>query len=291
MVSRFTTSDGRSIAYDDRGTGFPLLCLAGLTRNMADFEPLLEPLAGECRLIRMDYRGRGLSDRESDFGNYNVIREGHDVLELLDHLGLDRVAILGTSRGGLIAMALAAGHRERLAGVILNDIGPEVETRGLARIMGYVGVKPSATTYDAMAAVLESSMEEDFPGVPLSVWREWAERWYVELPGGGLDLRYDPALHKALLQQAATGAIPDVWQFFEALKGLPVAVIRGANSDILTPATVAEMQRRHPGLIAVEVPNRGHVPFLDEPEALAAIRSFLTSCAAQAAQTAEAAQP
>lgn len=274
-LSHFTTPDGLSLAFDDRGTGTPLLCLPGLTRNMDDFETLLAPLHGRCRLIRMDYRGRGRSDFDPDFSNYNVLREAHDVVGLLDHLGLAQAAILGTSRGGLIAMALAAGFPQRLAGVILNDIGPVVAPGGLARIMDYVGKTPPHPTLDAVAEATQRTMAREFPGVPLPVWRRSVANWYTERPEGGLALRYDPALLQALQQQAAAGAPADLWPLFDAMKSLPLAVIRGANSDILSAATLAEMQHRHPGMLAAEIPDRGHVPFLDEPEALALIRAFL----------------
>lgn len=276
-LAHFTTSDGLRLAYDDRGTGLPLLCLPGLTRNMDDFEALLEPLAGRCRLVRMDYRGRGRSDYDPDFGKYNLLREAHDVVELLDHLGLARVAILGTSRGGLVAMALAAGFPQRLQGVILNDIGPVVGDVGLARIMDYVGKVPPYADLDALAEAMAVNAAAEFPGVPREVWRRHVAHWFEERPEGGLALRYDPALHKALLAQAATGALQDMWVFFEALKPFPLAVIRGANSDILSAETLAEMRHRHPVMLAAEIADRGHVPFLDEPEALALINAFLDS--------------
>ena len=275
-IQHFTASDGTRLAYDDLGTGVPLLCLAGLTRNMDDFTPILAPLAGRCRIIRLDARGRGRSDRAADFTSYNVIREGHDVVEFLDHLGLDRVAVLGTSRGGLVAMALAASHPERLAAVVLNDIGPVIGPQGLARIMDYVGRQPNARTLDEAAAVTHGYMQAEFPGVPVETWRAQVAHWYDETPEG-LRLRYDPNLRKALLHQSATDTAPDLWPFFEALRGLPLAVIRGANSDILSVETLAEMERRHPGLLAVTVPDRGHVPFLDEPESLAAIEAMLAA--------------
>jgi len=284
-LSHFTTTDGTTLAYDDRGTGVPLLCLAGLTRNMDDFRPILAPLERRCRIIRLDSRGRGRSDNAADFTSYNVIQEGHDVLELLDHLGLGRVAILGTSRGGLIAMALAAAHAERLGAVILNDIGPVIGAGGLARIMDYVGRTPKARTLDEAAAATRAHMQDEFPGVPLETWREQVGNWFEETPDG-LRLRYDPDLRKALLHQSASDTSPDLWPFFEALKDLPLAVIRGENSDILSADTLAEMQRRHPGLLAVTVPDRGHVPFLDEPECLAAIEAMLRAAEARIGETA-----
>lgn len=273
-AQQFTTSDGLRLAYDDRGSGLPLLCLAGLTRNMADFEPILEPLAGICRLIRLDSRGRGLSDNDPDYMNYNVLREAHDVLELLDHLGIDKVAILGTSRGGLIAMALAAMHRERLLGAILNDVGPEVGTQGMTRIMEYVGIPPAEPTYEAVTDRLTRSFAKEFPGVSRGEWRQAAERMWRESPEG-LALRYDPLLRRALIEQSAAGAAPDLWLFFDQLKELPVTVLHGENSDILSASTVEKMRERHPGLVAVTVRDRGHTPFLDEAECIAAIRAFV----------------
>lgn len=272
-MSFFQTSDNRKLHFDDTGSGQPLLCLAGLTRNGMDFS-FLAPHVSDVRMITMDYRGRGRSDYDPDFMNYNVLREAHDVTELLDHLGIDKVTILGTSRGGLIAMALAASHPERLAGVILNDIGPVVGAPGIARIMDYVGKKPAARTYDEAAAAMKHAMESEFPGVPVDIWRRQVEFQYEET-AEGLELRYDAALHKALLDQAAAGAIPDMWLFFEALKSQPLGVLRGANSDILGRDTLDEMINRHPDLIWREVPDRGHVPFLDEPESLTIIRDIL----------------
>lgn len=272
-MSYYSTSDDRSLWFEDTGSGQPLLCLAGLTRCSRDFS-FLAPHVRDLRMIALDYRGRGRSQYDPDYQNYNVLRESRDVIELLDHLELEKVTVLGTSRGGLIAMALAASHPERLSGVILNDIGPVVEPAGIARIMDYVGKKPAAPTHDAAALELAAGMAAHFPGVSLEVWRKQAEIQF-EQTADGLDLRYDPKLHNALLDQAATGAIPDMWLFFEALRNLPVATLRGANSDILTAATLAQMHDRHPGMISAEVADRGHVPFLDEPESLSLIRQLL----------------
>ncbi|MDW3116872.1 MAG: alpha/beta hydrolase [Roseovarius pacificus] len=273
-MPRFTTSDGLSLYYEDQGTGRPVLCLAGLTRNARDFD-FVAPHLGDLRLLRLDYRGRGQSDHDPEFMNYSILREAQDVIELLDHLGLERVTILGTSRGGLIAMALAAGHSGRLQGVVLNDIGPEVTPIGLERIMDYVGKPPNAPTLDEAAQTLKAVSEAQFPGVPLTRWRAQAGAMFEEQSGGGLALRYDPKLRDALIGQAGVGEAPDLWLLFDALKEVPLAVIRGKNSDLLSAETVERMAERHPGLIAATVPDRGHVPFLDEPEALKAIRDLL----------------
>ena len=273
-MPRFATSDGLSLHYEDAGTGPPVLCLAGLTRNSADFN-FLAPHMGDVRLIRLDYRGRGQSDYAEDFMSYNILREGQDAIELLDHLGLDRVTLIGTSRGGLIAMALAATHDARLMGVVLNDIGPEVAEAGLARIMEYVGRAPPYPDLEAAAKALMAAQARDFPGVPYDRWRAQAEAMWFEKPGGGLGLRYDRRLREALVGRAGAGEAPDLWQLFDGLRDLPLASVRGANSDIFTAETQAAMAARHPGLIRAVVPDRGHVPFLDEPESLAAIRALL----------------
>ncbi|MBO9448753.1 alpha/beta hydrolase [Tropicibacter sp. R16_0] len=272
-MADFTTSDGISIHYSDIGSGQPLLCLAGLTRCERDFSHLA-PHVTDLRMITMDYRGRGQSEYDPDYMNYNVMREGQDAIELLDHLGLERVTLLGTSRGGLIAMTLAATQPQRLSGVILNDVGPVVSAEGIARIMDYVGKPTVSQTYDQAAQAMHTTLAPQFPDVPLAVWRQQVEVQFDESPDG-LTLRYDPKLRDALIEQAAAGPVPDLWPLFEALKPLPTGVIRGENSDILEPGTLTEMQTRHPEMLTAVIPNRGHVPFLDEPQSLSLIRSIL----------------
>lgn len=274
----FTTSDGLTLHYEDDGTGRPVLCLAGLTRNSTDFT-YLAPHLTQTRLIRLDYRGRGQSDYDPTFMNYNILREGQDAIELLDHLRLDKVVIIGTSRGGLIAMALSLSHPQRLSGVVLNDIGPEVAATGLERIMDYVGKEPPFADLDTAAQALMAGHATDFPGAPLSRWREQAEFMWHEKPGGGVGLRYDANLRDALIGQAGVGEAPDLWQLFDGLANIPLAVIRGANSDLLSAETLEKMQARHPNLIATTVPDRGHVPFLDESQALQAITQLLETAA------------
>ena len=271
---RFTATDGLSLAYRDEGAGVPLLCLCGLTRNMADFDDVVRDFAGRARIIRLDTRGRGASDYDADFNNYSIAREAQDAVDLLDHLKIERAAILGTSRGGLIAMALAATHRDRLAGVCLNDIGPEIDPAGLGKILGYLGLPPGHRTLDEGAQALAAMFGAQFPGVTLDRWRVHAARIWLETPTG-LALRYDRRLRDAVIAQSATGANFDLWPLFDLMAGLPLAVIRGANSDLLSAATLAGMQARRPDMIVAEVPDRGHVPFLDEPEAVAAIAAFL----------------
>ena len=270
-MAEFKTSDGLRLHYEDQGEGAPILCLSGLTRNSTDFDYVLPYLLGEHRVIRLDYRGRGRSQRAPNWDSYTIPTEARDVLELLAHLGLDRVAILGTSRGGLIAMSLALLAKERLDGVCLVDIGPEIAPEGLDAIKDYVGRNPEARTHEE-AVAMRAELMAGFEGVPESRWREEVEKHYRETEDG-LVINYDPRLRDAVLEAGAQPA-PDLWPLFDALSGLPLACIRGANSDLLAPATLAEMRRRRPDMIVAEVPGRGHVPFLDEPEALEALNEW-----------------
>ena len=269
MSAQFTLSDGTRLAFEVRGQGTPLLCLPGLTRNMADFDYVLPHL--DAQVIRMDYRGRGASDWTGP-ATYTVLQEAQDVLALLDHLGLPQVAILGTSRGGLIGMVLAHLAKPRLLGLCLNDIGPVVERLGLERIGTYVGRRPAARDLASHAARL-AAFNPGFANVPATRWLEEATHQTVVTPDG-LTLAYDPALREAFL--AGMQAPPaDLWPLFDACAGLPLALIRGANSDLLSAATAAEMQRRRPDMGLATVPDRGHVPFLDEPESLGILHALL----------------
>ncbi len=271
-MPEFTTSDGLSIHYTDEGHGIPLLCLAGLTRDGRDFDYLAAHLdPAKVRLIRMDYRGRGQSDW-TDHASYTIPIEGRDAVELMDHLGLERVAVLGTSRGGLIAMVLAATVKDRLLGVALNDIGPEIGTEGLAVIKDYIGRNPAWKTYDEAAEKMAMGMTA-FRDVPPGRWMEEVTKFYRETPEG-LQIQYDPRLRDAVLEAGAQPA-PDLWPLFDVFKGLPLCALRGDGSTLLTAETFAEMQRRRPDMIAAEIPGRGHVPFLDEPESLDALRRWL----------------
>jgi pimeloyl-ACP methyl ester carboxylesterase len=171
-------------------------------------------------------------------------------------------------------MGLAATVPQRLSGVILNDIGPVIEPVGLDYIMSYLGRPPAYATLAEAAEGLARTLSPRFANVPPGTWRRHAERLWIETPDG-LQLRYDPKLRDAVIAQSATGETPDLWPLFEALKSLPTGLIRGANSDLLSPETAAEMRRRHPEMLYAAVPDRGHVPFLDEPEATALIGTFL----------------
>lgn len=270
MTQFFTADDGAKLAYSDEGEGLPVLCLAGLTRNMADFDHVAPHLSG-VRMIRMDYRGRGQSDY-TGAATYTVPQEAKDALALLDHLGVKKAAVLGTSRGGLIGLFLAAVAKDRLLGLCLNDVGPHIEREGLERIFEYVGRNPNAKTHETVAERM-AALSPGFANVPEGRWLSDARKFYDETPEG-LRIKYDLALREAFLA-AFEGEAPDLWPLWEATAGLPVAVIRGANSDLLGREAYAEMQRRRPDGIYTEVPDRAHVPWLDEAESLTAIGGWI----------------
>lgn len=270
-MPHFTTSDGLSLYYEEAGKGLPILCLAGLTRTSRDFDYAAPHLQG-VRLIRMDYRGRGQSDWDDSWMNYALPVEGRDAMELLAHLGLSQTAILGTSRGGLNAMGIASVAPDALLGVALNDIGPEIDAEGLAFIMGYLGRNPAAKTYVDAAAAMPHVMT-GFPGVSEERWMQEVQTHFTQTDDG-LQITYDPKLRDAA--EAAGGTdMPDLWPFFDALPVRPLALIWGENSDLLKEPTVTEMQRRRPDMITARVKDRGHIPFLDEPEAVAVLRGWI----------------
>ena len=268
-MPNFTTSDGLSLYYTDEGTGLPILCLAGLTRTGQDFD-YIAPHLTEHRVIRLDYRGRGQSDWDPNWKNYTLPVESRDALELLDHLNLDAAAIIGTSRGGLIAMGLATFATQRLLGVALNDIGPELASEGLESVMSFLSRRPSATTHEDAAEALEK-IQTGFANVPKSRWMEEAQKLYTK-DAEGLNFTYDPRLRDALEMPSK---MPDLWPFFDALTGKPLCCIRGENSDLLTAQTLEKMQERRPDMIAATVPDRAHIPFLDESQSVDAIKAWL----------------
>lgn len=274
----FTSSDGldlygRDYPSDDGAT--PLLCLAGLTRNGRDFEPLAQWLAGSRRLITMDYRGRGRSAYAPDPLTYRPDVELGDALRLLDHLGLERVNIVGTSRGGIIAMIMAAQYPQRLKSVLLNDVGPVIERASLLRIRSYLGKALAFDTWNDAIASLKAS-NPGFESLSDAEWLSFARRVFT-VRDKKISQDYDLRLAETFPtdEQIAKADSPDLWPLFDALLAFPVIVLRGENSDLLSAATVAQMEKRHPRLSAYTIKGRGHVPFLDEPKAKGAIQAWL----------------
>jgi pimeloyl-ACP methyl ester carboxylesterase len=274
---RFTSGDGLALYardYPADNDAAPLLCLSGLTRNVRDFEPLAQWLGGERRLITMDYRGRGRS-AYADPKTYRPDIELGDALWLLDELGVERVNVVGTSRGGIIAMIMAAQYPQRLNGVLLNDVGPVIEKASLHRIRSYLGKAVSFASWAEAAASLEQN-HPGFESLSAPEWHAYARRVFIE-KGGRIVNDYDLRLAEAFPsdEDIEKAESPDLWPLFDTLMAIPVMVLRAEHSDLLSEATVAQMKKRHPRLAAYTIKGRGHVPFLDEPDAKAAIRSWL----------------
>ena len=279
-MKTFRAGDGARLAYRDDGRGLPVLALAGLTRDSRDFDYLARYLPQDVRLLRLDSRGRGESDWTGP-ATYSVGQEATDALALLDHLGIARAAIIGSSRGGLLGMVIAATAKHRLLGLCLNDVGPILERDGLLRIGTYLGVEPTVPTLQEVADRMQTAMP-GFERVPPMRWQEETVRHYIQRDDG-VGLTYDPALRIAF-DAAMAGPLPELWPLFDGCAGLPLALIRGAASDVLSRATAEEMCRRRPDMLFAEIPLRGHIPFLDEPEALAVVTGWLDRVAAFAAE-------
>jgi len=259
----------------------PVLCLPGLSRTSADFETLADALSADAdhprRVVALDYRGRGKSDYDTDPKNYSLPVELADVLAAATALDAMPAIIVGTSRGGILAMLLAATRPEAIAGAVLNDIGPVIEPTGLMRIKSYVGKLPQPSSFEEGAEILRRLFTAQFPKLGGEDWLAAAYRAFKE-ENGRLLPTYDPKLAKALEGVDFDKPFPPLWTEFDALAHVPVMVVRGENSDILTAETVEVMRERHPGLEAIEVPDQGHAPLLAEPDIIARMASFVRRC-------------
>lgn len=255
----------------------PVVCLPGLTHNAAAFHELAQVLSSGQRARRVlcvDYRGRGLSEEDRDWRRYTIPVELDDVLQVLTAAGIAEAIFVGTSRGGLITMALAAQRPAMIRGIVLNDIGPVIEVRGLVRIKAYLGKLPAPQNYDQAIDILRGLFAAQFPALTADDWLAMAQgTWRDE--NGRLVLGYDPDLMKILEEIDAETPMTPLWTLFEALKGVPVLALRGANSDLLSAETLTQMARLHPGLQSITVAGQGHPPMLRGRELLARIAGFL----------------
>ena len=274
------SEDGLRLHYRDYPGGEgkpPLLCLHGLTRNARDFEALAERFAGEWRLIVPEMRGRGHSEYARDAASYSQMTYVADVVRLLEQLQCGPVVVVGTSMGGLMAMLMAVTKAWPLAGVVLNDIGPELAPAGLARILELVGQGGSFETWMHAARHLREQGRKVHPDYEISNWLAFAKRVMVVGGSGRIVFDYDMKIAEPL--NAASGERPDLWPAFRALAGMPALVLRGQLSDLLSAATVKTMKAELPGLKAVTVPRVGHPPTLAEPQAQKAIAALLAEVA------------
>jgi pimeloyl-ACP methyl ester carboxylesterase len=259
----------------------PVVCLPGLARTAADFEPLAGALAGDAKLprrvIAIDYRGRGQSGYDRNPDNYNFQNEMADVIAVVTALDATPALFVGTSRGGILAMMLAAQRPTALAGVVLNDIGPVIEPKGLMRIKGYVGKLPQPRNFGEGAEILRRLFSAQFPKLTEAEWLAAAHRTFRE-EKEALVPTYDPRLAQTLEGVGFDRPLPSLWKEFDALANVPVMVIRGALSDILAPATVKAMSERRTAMETIEVADQGHAPLLAEPDTIARIADFAARC-------------
>lgn len=268
-------------ARDYAGTGgearLPVICIHGLTRNAADFE-VIAPLIARSgrRVLAVDVRGRGRSERAPDPMTYRPDVYAKDILALMDQAGIARAVFLGTSMGGLITMALSALRLKAIAAVIMNDVGPEVAPEGLARIAAYTGRKVEIASWADAVAYARSINEVAFPHYDDAQWQAFARRVFSEDEAGVPRLDYDPDISAPIRAAGGKALVPNLWPWFTRMaRRRPLLVVRGQTSDLLSPAIAARMKKRARAMELVEVPGIGHAPMLDEPEARAAIFEFL----------------
>lgn len=266
----------------DSGGALPVLCLPGLTRTTDDFDDIARAIATDPtsprRVVAIDYRGRGLSDYDPDPAKYAVPVELGDVLTIAASQGISRAILLGTSRGGLISMALAAVQPQLLAGVILNDIGPALEIDGLMKIKGYIANPPPRRTWDEAARGLKELFASVFPSLTDAEWMAWARRAFREKAGGGLERTYDLKLSHTLDGLDPSNPLPQVWELFDKLADVPLMLVHGGLSDLLSRQGVKDMIARRPDIDLVEVADQGHAPLLADKPTVDRIVAFCARC-------------
>lgn len=280
-----TAPDGLRLharCYGSRSAaGIPVVCLPGLARTAADFDALATALVREApharRVIALDYRGRGLSQYDRNPANYSLPVELADVLAVLSATEALPAIFIGTSRGGILTMLLAAARPTAIAGVVLNDIGPVIEPQGLMRIKSYVGKLPEPRNFEEGAEILRRLFHSQFPRLEAEDWLAGARRTFKE-ENGRLVTTYDRKLATAMQGIDLERPVPTLWKEFDALAPVPVMVVRGANSDILSATSVTQMRARHPTLDTLEVADQGHAPLLAESDVISPIARFIERC-------------
>ena len=279
-----TAQDGLRLhvrEYAPRTTpALPVVCLPGLARTVADFDALAPALADgppSRRVIAIDARGRGQSDYDSNPDNYNLAVELGDVVTVLTALEIGEAVFIGSSRGGLLTMLLGVAHPTSVAGAVLHDIGPVIEPKGLARIKSYVGKLPQPRNFGEGAEILRRLFDAQFPKLTAEQWLAAAQRTW-KMDGRELVPTYDVQLARMLAELDIERPLPAMWTEFDALSRVPILVIRGANSDILSAATVTAMHARHVRMESVEIPGQGHVPLLDSADLIRVIAGFIAKC-------------
>jgi pimeloyl-ACP methyl ester carboxylesterase len=264
-----TAHDGLRIHVCEYGTrsapGSPVVCLPGLARTAADFDDLAPVLAAGPPLrhvVAIDLRGRGHSDHDADHANYNCTVELADIVSVLIALGIGPAVFVGSSRGGVLTMMLATVHPTAIAGVVLHDVGPVTEPKGVARLRGYLGKLPHPRNFEEGAEILRRLTSAQFPNLTAEQWLGAARRtWHLKQ--GTLKPVYDIGIARALAGIDIELPMPSLWHEFDALADVPMLVVRGANSDILSADTVAAMRTRRATMEVIEVADQGHAPLLE----------------------------
>lgn len=283
--SRFITSgDGLRLHYREYNSAYagpaaPLVCLTGLARTAMDFDVLAKAIAFAPghgrRVIAIDYRGRGLSGRDSNWRNYDMRVENADILSILAAARIEHAVFLGTSRGGLHIMMLGAIRPGAIRAAIINDIGPVIEAKGLMRIRGYVGKLPQPASWDDAVQLAKQIMSAQFTGLSEDEWRAYAEITFEEQKGR-LVPRYDPALSRPLAEMNLEQGVPVLWPQFDGLRGIPLLAIRGENSDLFSRETLDAMATRHPACETYTVGGQGHAPLLLDHSSIERIAQFVS---------------
>ena len=275
-----TVKDGLKLHYRDypgSSDRLPILCLHGLTRNSRDFEELAERYSPRFRVLALEFRGRADSDFDPQPMRYNPLTYAGDVIEFLDQLGIDQAIFVGTSLGGLVTMTTAAMQPQRIAATLLNDIGPDVDTSGIDRILSYVGKDVRFKDWDEAANTIASNYGASFDRYSHDDWVKMARRNCREIDGE-IGFNYDMAIAEPFRSGGPAPQV-DLWPLFQVLASKPLLVVRGAKSDLLTAETTAKMQEASPNVRVAVVDGVGHAPELNEPEAIEAIDAFLNSLA------------
>ena len=279
----YTAHDGLRLHMRDYGPreaeALPVVCLPGLSRNSGDFDVVARALASGAadrprRVVALDYRGRGLSDWDKDWKHYDIRTENMDILDVLTAAGIAEAVCLGTARGGLHTMLLSATRPGVIRAAILNDIGPIIEQKGMARIRGYVGKLPTPSSYVDAADMFRTMMSAQFTALSPADWETYARLTFEE-KNGRLIARYDTNLMKPLESLDIEQPLPVLWPQFDGLRNVPLLVLRGENSDLLSQATLDEMAKRHPDCETFIVPGQGHAPLLLEDASIARIAQFI----------------
>lgn len=275
----YQSTDSLSLYYREYGTNenhLPLLCLSGLTRNSADFHDFAERYCVDRKVYALDYRGRGKSDYDSSYENYNPQIYAADIYSFLTQKGIPKAIFVGTSLGGLLTMGIAGFAKQFIAGAILNDVGPEIDTSGGNRILDYVGRDIRYPNIETASKAQRQQYLKAYPDLSETEWIALSKKTFVfDEAAANFRFNYDMNLGPALAKQFENSEPIDLWPFFAELKGIPTLAIRGASSDVLSQEVFEKMQAKKPDMLTVLLDNRGHVPLLDEPPLLKEMDHFI----------------